>query len=75
MILIKENKLLVQNIIRDLQKGYGVEYIAVQGTATQKQTQHVIELMRKNNMLNKFYKTAKRKWKTNASNNDSGKRE
>ena len=65
---------LTRNIIRDLQKGYGVEDIAVQGTATQKQTQHVIELMRKNDMLNKFYKTAKRKWKTNASNNDSGKR-
>jgi len=65
---------LARNIMRDLQEGYGVEDIAVRGTATQEEVRQVIELMRKNNMLGKFYETAKRKWKTNAFNNDSGKR-
>ena len=67
-------KRLARNIMRDLQEGYGVEDIAVRGTATQEEVRQVIELMRKNDMLGKFYETAKRKWKTNAFNNDSGKR-
>ena len=67
-------ELLARNIMRDLQEGYGVEDIAVRGTATQEEVRQVIELMRKSDMLGKFYKTAKRKWKTNALNSDSGKR-
>ena len=74
MILSKQDKLLVKNIMRDLQEGYGVEDIAVRGTATQEEVRKVIKLMRENDMLGKFYETAKRKWKTNALNSDSGKR-
>lgn len=52
-----------RSIIRDLQEGFGVEDIAARGTATKEQAKYVVNFMRQHNMLDKFYRNAKRKWK------------
>lgn len=50
-------------IFRDLQNGYGVEDIEVRKTATKDQAQHLVNLMRQHDMLEKFYRKSKAKWR------------
>jgi len=52
-----------RGIIRDLQEGFGVEDIAVRGTATKEQAEYVVNFMRQHGMLEKFYRNANRKRK------------
>ena len=52
-----------RSIIRDLQEGFGVEDIAARGTSTKEQAEYVMNFMRQHNMLDKFYRNAKKKWK------------
>lgn len=52
-----------RSIIRDLQEGFGVEDIAARGTATKEQAEYVVNFMRQHNMLDKFYRNARKKWK------------
>lgn len=65
---------VVRSIIKDLSEGYGVEDIGHRGPATEEQARHVVDFMRKHGIIDKFYSKAKRKWKTDAINNNSGKR-
>jgi len=50
---------LSHNIIQDLRDGYGVEDIAVRGIATEQETQSVIRMLRKYNLIDQLYKSKK----------------
>lgn len=52
-----------RSIIKDLQEGFGVDDIAARGTATREQAKQAVDFMAQHNMLEKFYRNAKKKWR------------
>jgi hypothetical protein len=67
------NDKVARNVIRDLNKGFGIQDIAVRNTATEEQARFIVDFLREHKLLGKFYTNSRRKW-GNANTNDSRQR-